>query len=162
MIRQRRSKARAYAMLAGALCSLTSSGFGQPPAVVQWSASAEPGAGTQAHLLVRVNAVIPKGWHVYGIKQLPGGPIPLVIRIDQGAPYEISGIPQGTTPQKHHDASFDLDTEYFTDSVELSLPVKATSSETNTSIPLSVRFQMCSDTTCLPPRTIHLIAKSGS
>lgn len=161
MIQQRRSKARAYAMLAGALCSLTSSGFGPPPPVVQWDVSAQPGANPQARI-VRLSAVIPKGWHVYGIKQLPGGPTPLVIRIDQGASYEISGIPQGTTPQKHHDASFDLDTEYFTDSVELSFPVKATSSETNTSIPLSVRFQMCSDTTCLPPRTIHLIAKSGS
>lgn len=112
--------------------------------------------------LVRLSAVIPKGWHIYGIKQLPGGPTPLVIRIDQGAPYEISGIPQGTIPQKHHDASFDLDTEYFTDSVELNFPVTMTGSEINIGVPLSVRFQMCSDTTCLPPKTVHLIAKSGS
>ncbi len=160
MIRRRRSKTRTYAIWAGALCSLIATGLAQPQAVVEWSAFTQSGAGSQARL-VRLNAVIPKGWHVYGINQLPGGPIPLVIRIDQGAPYEIGGTPQGTTPQKHHDASFDLDTEYFTDSVDLSFPVKAASPETNTSVPLSIRFQMCSDTTCLPPRTIHLIAKSG-
>jgi thiol:disulfide interchange protein DsbD len=150
-----------FAVLAAVLCSLAAVGFGQPPAVVQWSASAQSGANPQARLL-RLSAVIPKGWHVYGIKQSPGGPTPLVIRIDQGEPYEISGVPQGTIPQKHHDASFDLDTEYFTDSVELNVPVTATRPEANIGVPLSVRFQMCSDTACLPPKTIHLVAKLGS
>ncbi len=107
-------------MWAGVLGSLMSTGLAQSQAVVEWSASTQSGAGSQAHI-VRLSGIIPKSWHVYGINQLPRRPIPLGIRIDQGAPYEISGTPQGTTPQRHHDASFDLDTEYFTDSVEVKL-----------------------------------------
>jgi hypothetical protein len=150
-----------HVVLTVALGSLVVVGFGQQQSGVQWSASTQHGVNGHSSL-VRLRAVIPKGWHVYGVKQLPGGPTPLVIRIEQGAPYEISGMPQGTIPQKHHDASFDLDIEYFTDSIELNFPVRTTSFEQNLDVPLVIRFQMCSDTTCLPPRTIHLIAKPTS
>ena len=109
--------------------------------------------------MVRLGAEIPKGWHVYGLTQEQGGPIPLVIRVEPGGSYEFVGQPQGTVPQKHHDASFDLDTEFYTDSLELKVLVRGTKSEAGADVPLAVRFQMCSDTTCLPPRTIHLLAK---
>lgn len=160
-IRPLRTKAKIYAILVSGLFSLACVGLGESPTAIQWSASTQRGIDVQS-CFVRLRAVIPKGWHVYGIGQLPGGPIPLLIRIEQGASYEIRGKPQGTTPQKHHDASFDLDTEYFTDSVEFNFPVRATGYEHNINVPLSVRFQMCSDTTCVPPRTIHLVAKPES
>jgi hypothetical protein len=161
MTQPRRNKKKFYTILSVGLSSLAAVGLGQQQPNVQWSVSTQHAASVQS-ALVRFHAVIPQGWHIYGLEPLPGGPMPLVIRIEQGAPYEISGIPQGTIPQKHHDASFDLDTEYFTDSVELNFPVRAINSEHNIDVPLSVRFQMCSDTTCLPPRTIHLIAKPAS
>ncbi len=87
--------------------------------------------------------------------------MPLVIRIEPESPYGFVGQPQGTVPQKHHDASFDLDTEFYTDSLELKVLVRATKSEAGADVPLAVRFQMCSATTCLPPRTVHLLAKPG-
>lgn len=71
-------------------------------------------------LLVRLDAEIPKGWHVYGITQLQGGTLPLVIRIEPGASYELTDKPRGTAPQRRHDASFDLDTELYTDSLKYS------------------------------------------
>jgi hypothetical protein len=117
MILRRRSSFRICALLI-VLCSLAAAGSAQSPANVQWHASATHEANGQ-ELLVRLGAEIPKGWHVYGITQVQGGPLPLVIRVEPGASYELLGKPQGTVAQKHHDASFDLDTEFYTDSLEL-------------------------------------------
>jgi thiol:disulfide interchange protein DsbD len=78
--------------------------------------------------------------------------------MDQGAPYALSGAITGSKPTKHHDASFNLDTEYFTDAFLLNVPVKATANGSG-EVPIAVRFQMCSDTICMPPRTVHLVAK---
>lgn len=158
MIRRQRSNFRICAMPIVGLCSLAAAGSAQSPASVQWHASATHGAYRQ-ELLVRLGAEIPKGWHVYGTTQVQGGPLPLVIRVEPGAPYELVGKPQGTIPQKHHDASFDLDTEFYTDSVEFKFLVRETKSDVDADVPLAVRFQMCSDTTCLPPRTVHLLTK---
>ena len=125
MILRRRSRLCIRVMLIVELCSLAAAGSAQPPASVQWHASATHGANRQ-ELLVRLGAEIPKRWHVYGITQVQGGPLPLVIRVEPGAPYEVVGNPQGTVPQKHHDASFDLDTEFYTDSLEMNVLVRAT------------------------------------
>ena len=158
MIRRRRNSFRIFVSPIVGLCSLAPVGSAQLPASPQWHASTTHGANQQ-EFLVRLGAEIPKGWHIYGITQVEGGPLPLVIRVEPVAPYELLGKPQGTVPQKHHDASFDLDTEFYADSLEFKVLVRATKSEASTDVPLTVRFQMCSDTTCLPSRTAHLLAK---
>ena len=129
----------------------------QQPGTTQWSASAQQGS-KPGEYIVALKGVVEKGWHVYGTTQSETGPLPLVIRVDQGAPYALSGAITGSKPTRHHDASFNLDTEYFTDAFLLNVPVKANASATD-AVPIAVRFQMCSDTTCMPPRTVHLVAK---
>lgn len=129
----------------------------QRPGSVQWSASAKPAAHAGEYV-VALHADVENGWHVYSTKQSPGGPLPLVIRVDQGAPFSLDGVITGSNPIQHHDASFNLDTEYYTGTFLLNIPVKS-SNQGSGEIPLAIRFQMCSDTTCMPPRTIHLVAK---
>jgi hypothetical protein len=126
---------------------------------VQWSASAQP--ASNGVVVVNVAAQIEKGWHIYAQTQPAGGPIPLRIGIEAGAPYELAGVVNGTKPLKHHDASFDLDTEFFTDSFALKVPVK-TNADVLQNVLITVRFQMCSDTTCMPPKTVHLAASLKS
>ncbi|MEZ2346718.1 protein-disulfide reductase DsbD N-terminal domain-containing protein [Terriglobus sp. RCC_193] len=129
----------------------------QRPGNVQWSASAKPAAHAGDYVVV-LHAEVENGWHVYSAKQSPGGPLPLVIRVEQGTPFSLDGAITGSNPVQHHDASFNLDTEYFMGTFLLNVPVKSTTQGSG-EIPLAVRFQMCSDTTCMPPRTIHLVAK---
>lgn len=129
----------------------------QRPGSVQWSASVKPSAHAGEYV-VALHADVESGWHVYSAKQAPGGPLPLVIRVEQGAPFSLDGAITGSNPIQHHDASFNLDTEYFTGTFLLNVPVKSTAQGPG-DVPLAVRFQMCSDTTCMPPRTIHLVAK---
>ncbi|HEY9137344.1 MAG TPA: protein-disulfide reductase DsbD domain-containing protein [Terriglobus sp.] len=129
----------------------------QQPGSTQWSASAQR-SSKPGEYVVALKGVVEKGWHVYGTTQSDGGPLPLVIRVDQGAPYALSGAITGSKPTKHHDASFNLDTEYFTDAFLLNVPVKTTANGSD-EVPIAIRFQMCSDTICMPPRTVHLVAK---
>jgi DsbC/DsbD-like thiol-disulfide interchange protein len=132
----------------------------QLPGTTQWNASLleqgthKPGAP----LLVAIDAKVQDGWHVYAASQAPGGPTPLSVKIEPDAPYQLAGPLLGTTPTKHHDASFDLDTQFYTGSFHLQLPVSATAA--SGSVPIAVRYQMCSDTTCMPPKTVHLVAEA--
>jgi hypothetical protein len=132
----------------------------QVPGTAKWEASVQP-ASAQGLLVVNVTAQIEKGWHIYALSQAPGGPTPLRIAVEPGAPYQVAGSIEGTVPQKHHDASFDLETQFYTDSFTLKVPVKG-SSGSAAGVPLAVRFQMCSDTTCMPPKTVHLVASPAS
>ena len=86
--------------------------------------------------------------------------LPLVVRIEPNAPYQVAGKIDGTVPRKHHDPSFDLDTEFYTGSFMLRVTIKPLAQDAPVAaVPLAVRYQMCSDTTCLPPKTVHLVAK---
>jgi len=135
----------------------TVAAMSQAPGTVQWAATAQTSPGHDGVLTVNVTAQIEKGWHIYAQTQAPEGPIPLRIAVEAGAPYELAGAITGTTPIVHHDPSFDLDTQLYTNSFFLKVPVKATGA-VQASVPLTVRFQMCSDTTCMPAKTIHLLA----
>ena len=143
--------------IAATLLLTSVTALAQRPGTTQWVASAKS-ASAPGEYIVTLHGVVENGWHVYSARQVDGGPLPLVIRVDQNAPYALSGALSGTQPTKHHDTSFNLDTEYFTDDFVVNVPVKATANETG-EVPLAVRFQMCSDTTCMPPRTVHLVAK---
>jgi DsbC/DsbD-like thiol-disulfide interchange protein len=129
----------------------------QAPGTVQWVAFAPTPAGHDGVLIVNIAATIEKGWHIYAQTQSPDGPMPLRIAIESGAPYELAGTVGGTKPFMRHDPSFNLDTQFYTESFFLSVPVKATAG-IQSGVPLTVRFQMCSDTTCMPSRTVHLLA----
>jgi hypothetical protein len=128
-----------------------------PAPSVQWNASAarDPADAQGRRLTVEISAVIPDGWHVYAVNQLPGGPTPLLVTIGDGS----AGTPTGSAPVKRHDPSFDLDTEFYTHAITLVYPVQATGSQAPaSSLPVSVRFQLCSEHECQPPKTVHLSA----
>jgi DsbC/DsbD-like thiol-disulfide interchange protein len=129
----------------------------QTPGTVQWVASTPASAGRDGVIVVNVAAQIEKGWHVYAQTHSPGGPTPLRVALEAGAPYELAGAVTGTKPLMRHDPSFDLDTQFYTENLLLKVPVKATTG-TQPAVPLTVRFQMCSETTCMPPKTVHLLA----
>ena len=99
--------------------------LGQAPGTATWQAKAQP-ASKQGIAVVNLTAHIEKGWHIYAQSQPPGGPNPLRVTLEQGSAYELTGSITGTVPQKHHDASFDLETEFYTDAFTLKVPVKAT------------------------------------
>jgi hypothetical protein len=98
------------------------------------------------------------GWHVYALTQRPGGPIALRVSIDDNPVARLAGPPSGSTPETRLDPSFNLQTEFYTSSFAVHVPValQPGTAAGNQQIPLSIRFQTCSARECKPPKTIHL------
>jgi thiol:disulfide interchange protein DsbD len=130
------------------------------PSRVHWQAAlVEPVAlGPGVAASIAVSAQIDAGWHVYALTQAPGGPTALQIAVDENPVVEPGGAPVGPNPETRHDPSFDLDTQYYLRGAEFQVPVvfRRTPDAGRQWIPISVRFQSCSDRECLPPTTVHL------
>jgi len=145
------------ALLSAALCGVSAAQVSND--TVQWVASvistAPVNRGSNATL--EVSAEVKEGWHVYAVTQPPGGPTALRITLDKNTVAQAAGELSGTVPERRRDPSFDLETDFYAHAFSLRVPVlvKPSAGDGQT-IPVSVRFQACSDRECLPPRTVHL------
>jgi hypothetical protein len=100
---------------------------------------------------------VENGWHVYALTQQPGGPIPLRVSIDDNPVAGLAGDPSGSTPESRLDPSFNLQTEFYTNSFAVHVPIRLKiDSGTGKLIPVRIRFQTCSARECKPPKTIQL------
>lgn len=136
-------------------------GFAQPAPLVHWTAVVKSAdadsAGSDASL--ELSAVVPEGWHVYAATQLPGGPTPLRVSLEDGSDARLTGDASGTVPRKRHDKSFDLDTEFYTGAFTVRMSLVWLASRPSTPLlPVDVRYQTCSERECQPPQTVHLVA----
>jgi hypothetical protein len=137
-----------------ALQALMQGAVAEPPTPVNLTAAIVRSSKPLEEEL-RISGSIEKGWHVYATQQLPGGPTPLRVTLAPNHGLTIAGAPAGTTPQTRHDPGFDLDTTFFSQAFTLKLPLYG---EIKGPVPVSVRFQACSDRECLPPKTLELQA----
>jgi len=128
---------------------------------VRWAGSVTPGfvAVPEKKTAIDISAEIQDGWHVYALQQPPGGPTPLRVTLDENDIVAGAGATFGSAPTRKQDQSFNLETQFYTRSIALHVPVKVKPHPPggNQSVSLSVRFQACSDRVCLPPRTVHVI-----
>lgn len=130
---------------------------------VQWKVAVRPAVHSKigTTVLLRIFGEIPTGWHVYALTEPPGGPTALSVKVDpdQTVTRQVGSV-SGPKPQRKHDRSFDLDTETYSGSFALEIPLRLRTdlAPRQYSLPLSVRFQSCSDSQCRPPRTVRLAA----
>ena len=158
-------------ILGAALFALASAGVGsaQTPGLgplagdtVTWTvapSSTDP-VRPGARLTLTLEGTVKDGWHVYGLKQLPGGPIPLRVTVVPGDLAAADGGPTASPPTRLHDPSFDLDTEVYAHPFTVTAPVRigAHPATGRQSIPVDVRFQTCNGQICQPPKTVRLNA----
>jgi DsbC/DsbD-like thiol-disulfide interchange protein len=129
---------------------------------VNWTVTADPADAVKqgGKLTLTLHGDVADGWHVYALKQLPNGPTPLRVSLDQNTIAAASGAPAGSPATKIHDQGFNLDTQFYSRAFTVSLPltVAARVAGGPQQIPVSVRFQTCNDRVCQPPKTVHLTA----
>ena len=106
---------------------------------------------------VVLKADVEPGWHLYALDQPAGGPIATTIKITEGRPFTLGDIKSSPSISRP-DPLFvvdgkPLETKYFADEATFTLPVKALEAISIDEIAVDVRFQLCNDTFCLPPRT---------
>jgi thiol:disulfide interchange protein DsbD len=126
---------------------------------VSLSASVSPGsipAGGKG--TAKVTASIGGGWYMYSISQGAGGPIPTRISFAEG-PFKMNGV-SGPPPKVKMDSNFGINTETYSGSATFTIPftVAADASEGSKNLEISVRFQVCNDEVCLPPKTLKVSA----
>lgn len=123
---------------------------------VNWSGRLEPAQvrpGQKAKLVL--TAVIENGWHLYSLTQPEGGPRPTQISIDENPVFALDGKPQQPRPKVAYDPNFQINTETFDGTVSFVVPIKiaADAQPGAQRLVAKVRFQVCDEHQCLPPRT---------
>lgn len=110
-------------------------------------------------LTVTVKAQVEGDWHLYSLEQPKGGPIATTIKVAEGSQFEMVGTAaEVTKPKVEPDPNFIIDgkpleTRFFTQQADFKVSLKTLADVAADSIALDVRFQLCNDTVCLPPRT---------
>ncbi|MEP7214111.1 MAG: cytochrome c biogenesis protein CcdA [Acidobacteriota bacterium] len=135
--------------------------FSQNPA--KWSLDVSTGDAKLRQgdkLDAKLKAEIEAGWHLYALDHPPGGPVATTIKVAQGWPYEVNGKIRSPEPQNAADKNFIVDgkpllTKFFTESVEFTIPLRAVENAVGAELRLDVRYQLCNDTFCLPPKTVR-------
>jgi hypothetical protein len=131
-----------------------------PDGIVRWAASFDQQgiARRGGTAILNVSGEVIEGWHVYALAQPSGGPTALRITLGSNSVARLAGAPSGTAPEEKHDPSFDLDTRFYRHSFVLHVPisVKRRAEPGTQAIPVDIRFQGCSESECLPPKTIRL------
>lgn len=105
-----------------------------------------------------VEAEIAKGWHIYSLTQKPGGPIPLRLQLLGAADVVVRGVIRAPKPDRVFDKNFGIETEFYSGNPRFTIPV-GVPGRTLTGVrkfQVGARFQVCSETLCLPPRTDKL------
>ena len=133
-----------------ALCLFAASAFAQPPQYATWTLTAQPAtAAPGGKLLLRAEAKIQPGWHLYAASSQQGTP----------ASFKISpaSIAEGvrvfqTKPKRYFDQTYGAEVETYEGDAAFVLETQIAASAAAGPATLTVdgRYQTCSDTQCVP------------
>ncbi|HEY0659659.1 MAG TPA: protein-disulfide reductase DsbD N-terminal domain-containing protein, partial [Pyrinomonadaceae bacterium] len=104
----------------------------------------------------KLKANIEGDWHLYAVEQPPGGPFPTKITIAENAPFQIDGNIESSVPITKFDPNFQIDTKFFARQAEFDLPLKSTAETNGDNLAVNVKYQVCNDSVCLPPKTVKV------
>ena len=129
-----------------------------------WSLETDAASGSLKvgdSIKVRLKADIDEGWHLYALDQPAGGPIPTTIKVADGSPFTIYGDITSPKPTIKADPNFivddkPIDTKFFEKTVSFNIQAKTTADTSADALGLNVRFQLCNDKFCLPPKTLKV------
>ena len=141
---------------------LPAAGLAQNPA--KWSLESEAKGKsfkTGETFKAVLKAEVEEGWHLYALDQPKGGPIATTIKVADSVPFEITDEIESPKPIIQPDPNFivddkPLDTKFFKDRAAFGLNLKATEEAAAEKLSVDVRFQLCDDTFCLPPKTVRV------
>ncbi len=110
---------------------------------------------------VALKAEIETGWHLYAVEQPTGGPFPTKISLPENAFFTISGNVESSAPIIKPDANFPVDgkpleTKFYEQNATFNVPLKTASDANADALAVNVRFQVCNETLCLPPKTVKV------
>jgi thiol:disulfide interchange protein len=132
---------------------------GQAERPVQWTL--EPAAGTveagfvdgPESVVFRLEARVDQGWYLYAPTQPAAGPHPMEVGVAPGSGWRAVGGLVAPPPRRLPDRNFGIISEVYRGSLEFSLPLHPVEGREGAPLAVLVRYQACTRTYCLPPRT---------
>jgi thiol-disulfide isomerase/thioredoxin len=147
-------------VVVAAFASLPFNIFAQDVNPISWSLKkADQGAVKAGDKFdAQAIAIIQEGWHLYSLEQPKGGPIPTHISVPSGQIFKLSGEITSPVAQVVFDPNFNMDTQFYEDVADFTLPIEVSKDAPSGKAVLSVTafFQTCNDHTCLPPKTVKV------
>jgi thiol:disulfide interchange protein DsbD len=106
-------------------------------------------------LVLTVTARIPRGWHLYGMRQPPGGPMPTLVTVGPERVFSLAAPVTSSPAKAEFDPNFGLVVAWHDDSAMFRLPLRAARTALPRTYDAQVRisYQRCNDRICLPLRT---------
>ncbi|MBK9171019.1 MAG: thioredoxin family protein [Bryobacterales bacterium] len=120
---------------------------------VQWSLSIEPAsAAPGSTVTAKATATVEAGWHLYSMTTPPPS-LPTQIKLAESPVAGEIRVHQ-PKPERKYDPNFQSDTETFDGSVDfyVEIPIRADAPTGPAELAIEVRYNVCDDTRCLPPR----------
>lgn len=104
----------------------------------------------------RLKATIEAPWHLYAIEQPDGGPIPTTITTTAPETFAIDGKIISPKPITKFDENFQIDTKFFAKEAWFDIVIKPLAAANVDDLALNVRYQVCTESNCLPPKTVKV------
>ncbi len=146
-----------YLLIIAAFLIFPAASLAQNP--VSWSLESEAkGKSLKSgeKFSAKLKAGIEGEWHLYAVEQTEGGPFPTQIKVAENLPFSIDGKTKSPAPITKFDPNFQIDTKFFQKNAEFEIPLKATSDANADDLAINVRYQVCDDRVCLPPKTVKV------
>ena len=103
---------------------------------------------------VNILARLDANWHIYSMTTPNGGPVATTFSFNRNPLVTIAGKTQETgKPQTIYDDIFGVDVKYYSEAVTFIQTVKLKSA-VKTNLSGTVKYMVCNDKMCLPPKTI--------
>jgi thiol:disulfide interchange protein DsbD len=126
---------------------------------VNWTLEFSPAtAAPGGKVLARLHAKIDPGWHLYSLST-PPPPIATTVQLAADSAFDLVQVYQAA-PILKFDPNFNAKTETFEGETVflLELAVKKDAAKGQVSLIAQPRYQTCSDTSCIPPKTKNVEA----
>lgn len=119
---------------------------------VKWNYTTIKKSGTE--FTVNISATLSPDWHIYSMNTPNGGPVATTFNFKKNPLITVNG----KTAEKGiistvHDEIFGVDVKYYSGTVTFAQAVKLKSA-VKTNFSGTVKYMVCNDKMCLPPKTI--------
>ena len=119
---------------------------------VKWTYTAKKINKTEA--LVLFKATIDEGWHIYSQNINDGGPGKTTFTFIPGKDYQLVGNTKEPKPIRMYEKIFNMDVNYFKDSVVFQQKVKLKGNGV-ISVKGVLNYMTCKEQKCLPPENVE-------
>jgi thiol:disulfide interchange protein DsbD len=109
---------------------------------------------TDKEYTINISATLEPDWHIYSMNTPDGGPVATVFNFKKNPLITIDGktVEKGKSSTVHDDI-FGVDVKYYSETVTFVQQV-ILKSAVKTNLSGTVKYMICNDKMCLPPKTV--------